>query len=99
QTNAIATEIINNTKMREFDPRIPDDIAPWFSHIFDRDAQIRVIYQALGNARATNFNKRHHCLLWGRPACAKSEILLAFRKMLGEDNCVVLDATATTKAG
>src|SRR5207253_11168735 len=42
---------------------------------------------------------RSHCLLWGRPACGKTEILLAIERMLGREAVVKLDATMTSKAG
>ncbi len=84
---------------KEFHLTIPPDVAPYFQNIFDRDSQIRVINSSIQAAIATSFQKRNHCLLWGKPACAKTEVMAGFIRMLGEDNVVKFDATMTTKAG
>jgi hypothetical protein len=78
---------------------LPDNVRPWFSHIFDRDSQIRLVYQAIHTAVETQFRHRNHVVLWGQPACGKTEIMSSFVKMLGEENCLRLDAVSTTKAG
>jgi hypothetical protein len=72
-----------------------------FGRIYDRDSHIRTIYLGLQTAFQTNFAKRRHCLLYGPPAAAKSELLQAFVKWIGQDseNVLSLDATTCSKAG
>ncbi len=78
---------------------IPADWLRFFSHLFEREVQVRLILDTLGAAIASEWRVRNHCLLWGRPACGKTEILLAVERMLGADAVVKLDATMTSKAG
>lgn len=84
---------------QKFDFPLPAEIASHFQHIYDRDAQIRMIHSSVSAAQTTNFEQRNHCLLWGKPGCGKTETILAFEKMIGADNVIKLDATMTTKAG
>lgn len=98
KSNENLTEDIMD-KGQNFDFEIPSDIAPYFAHIFDRDAQARLIYSSIMAAKASQFKVRNHCLLYGKPACGKTETLLAFEKILGAENVLKLDATSTSKAG
>ncbi|MCK9458610.1 MAG: ATP-binding protein [Proteobacteria bacterium] len=77
------------------------DMGKHFSHIFDRERQIRRIMAALRLAQQTNMQKRLHCVLFGEPGCGKSEIIAALGKMLGEErkHYIQFDATSTTQAG
>ena len=93
----LANKIIES--QQNFDFELPQNVEPYFAHLFDRDPQIRIVYNAIAAAKASEFRVRNHCLLWGKPACAKTDILLAFEKMLGRENVLRLDATATSKAG
>jgi hypothetical protein len=72
-----------------------------FDHIYDRDSQIDVLLESLRLANDTEFQERHHSVLYGEPGCGKSEILLSVQKMLGVDGVdyLSIDATSTTKAG
>lgn len=97
-SNEILAEKITESQ-QDFDFELPEHFDPYFAHIFDRDPQIRIVYNAIAAAKASDFRVRNHCILWGKPACAKTEILLAFERMLGREYVVRLDATATTKAG
>lgn len=78
---------------------IPADWPRFFAHLFDREPQVRLLLDALAAAAASNWQARNHCLLWGRPGCGKTEILLAVERMLGPAAVVKLDATMTSKAG
>lgn len=78
---------------------MPADAASYFSHIYDRDPQIRVLLDAIHAAAESGFQRRSHVLCWGRPACGKTEVLLAIQRMLGADSVLKLDGPATTKAG
>ena len=78
---------------------IPEDHASSFSHIFERDSQIAIVRSAIEAAQASGFRNRFHCVLYGPPACGKTEILQAFKRMLGPDCVLQLDATAMTQAG
>lgn len=72
-----------------------------FDHIFDREDQIKIVLSAVETAIQSNFDYRFHCVLYGEPACGKTEILDSLARMLGEegDAYIKLDATSTTKAG
>lgn len=72
-----------------------------FDHIYDRKSQINRIFNSLELAVMTDFTKRSHCLLYGPPGCGKTEILEAFKKMLGEKDEAYLsfDGSNMTKAG
>jgi hypothetical protein len=98
-SDAIKAQLANIEKPQEFNIKLPEEIESHFSHIYDRNPQIRIIYNAIQAAYESNFTVRHHCLLYGAPACAKSDTLLAFENMIGAENFVRLDATSTTKAG
>jgi energy-coupling factor transporter ATP-binding protein EcfA2 len=73
----------------------------YFSHIFDREAQILRVRQAIELAKMTSYQERQHCVLYGPPGCGKTEIVMAFGRMLGEENnaWMKFDATTTTQAG
>jgi len=75
------------------------DRGEFFSHIYERDAQIEVIHSAVTAFVESEFANRFHCVLYGEPACGKTEILRSFTKMLGSNFVLELDATSTTKAG
>ena len=75
------------------------DVGEHFSHIYERDAQIAVIQSAVKAFVDSDFYNRFHCVLWGEPACGKTEILRSFTRMLGANFVLELDATSTTKAG
>lgn len=71
----------------------------FFDHIYERDAQISVVQSAVDAFVQSDFNNRFHCVLYGEPACGKTEILKSFTAMLGKNFVLELDATSTTKAG
>jgi hypothetical protein len=70
-----------------------------FSGIFDREPQIRVMLSAIKSFLETDGERRNHVLLYGLPACAKTQILLRMTDILGVDAVLRLDATSTTSAG
>jgi hypothetical protein len=78
---------------------IPADWPRYFEHLYDRGPQVRLLLDSLGAALGSGWHVRHHCLLWGRPGCGKTEILLAVERLLGAEAVVKLDATMTSKAG
>lgn len=81
-------------------PELTDDVLrEYFGRIYDREAHIRIIYDNLKTAVKTNFKTRHHILLKGPPACAKTELFLAFIDWLGDDLIEAVDASTMTKAG
>jgi hypothetical protein len=71
----------------------------YFQGIFERDAQIRVVLSSVKSFLETDGERRNHVLLYGLPACAKTQILNAITKFLGEASVVRLDGTSTTPAG
>lgn len=79
----------------------PDAIrkSPFFKDIFDREPQIRSVLSSIKSFLESNGHRRNHVLLFGLPACAKTQILNAVMDMLGEDAVVRLDGTSTTPAG
>ena len=70
-----------------------------FTHLFERDSQIALVQSALDAYVTSAYEDRFHCVLFGPPACGKTEILRSFARMLGEDAVLTFDATSTTKAG
>jgi hypothetical protein len=70
-----------------------------FSGIFSREPQIRTVLSSVKSFLSTNGQRRNHVLLYGLPACAKTQILLRLKQFLGEGAVVTLDATSTTQAG
>ncbi len=83
----------------ELPPLTDEVLARYFARIYDREAHIRIIYDNLALAVKTGFRTRHHLLLHGKPACAKTEILLCFIDWLGEGLIMPVDASTMTKAG
>lgn len=75
------------------------EIGDHFAHIYNREAQVRLLYSALRAAVESGFENRFHAVLYGPPASGKTEILNAFAKILGEDAVLRFDCTSTTKAG
>jgi len=73
----------------------------WFDELYGLEHQINVIYRSIKALNDSNLQHRHHCICYGPPACGKSQTLLAFANMLGEDerNYIKLDATNMTTAG
>lgn len=78
-----------------------DNRGDYFSHLYDRDHQIKMVLSAIKAGIDSNFENRFHCVLYGEPACGKSEILTSVAKMLGNEGEAYfkLDATSTTMAG
>lgn len=79
--------------------KFPPDIMEHFSHIYDRDVQIKSILRSIEIARDTNMEVRNHGLLYGYSGGGKTLIGLALEAAFGKIAFRRLDATATTKAG
>lgn len=92
EMDALAGDEASGAGVLQIDPGI-------FAGIYERDAHIRIITEAVRLAMRTNFRMRCHVLLYGPPACAKTEILKVFARVLAPHGVLSLDATATTKAG
>jgi chromosomal replication initiation ATPase DnaA len=77
------------------------DRGDFFSHIYDRQAQIERIISAIKAAKHSGMENRFHCVLYGPPGCGKSDILLSVCRMLGKESeaYIKLDATSMTQAG
>jgi hypothetical protein len=75
------------------------DRANHFDHLYGLDAQIDVLLSSLQVAKETNYKKRFHTVLYGKPGCGKSEILRGVKHMVGEEGCIEFDGTQTTAAG
>lgn len=70
-----------------------------FSHLYDRESQVAVILSAIEEYTRSEYNNRFHTLLYGDPACGKTDILRSVSRMVGPDAVLHFDATSTTKAG
>lgn len=70
-----------------------------FSGIYDRGPQIRTLLSAVKSFLISNGARRSHCAFFGRPSCAKTQILLRLKEILPEGSVLRLDATSTTSAG
>lgn len=75
------------------------DRGDFFSHIYEREPQIEVVHSALRAFIDSAYVNRFHSILYGEPACGKTEILRSFSRMVGSNAVLELDATSTTKAG
>lgn len=82
-----------------FPVQLPKDSTPFFSHIYERENQTCVVLKAIQAALDSDWKNRFHTVLWGKPACGKTEILLAVKRMLGDEAVLMFDATNTTQAG
>lgn len=71
----------------------------YFGHLYNLDAQIDLVLSAVEEYKRSEFSNRFHCVLYGEPACGKTEILRSLTKMLGQDAVMHFDATSTTAAG
>lgn len=72
---------------------------PSFRNIYGLNAQIRTILSSIKSAIDTNGSRRNHTVLWGKPACGKTQVILALENLLGANSVLRLDATSTTRAG
>lgn len=77
----------------------PDNIEGYFSHIYNRDVQIKEILDSIALARDTNMRIRNHVLMYGPPGAGKTEIGLAISNIFGDIAVRRLDSTSLTKAG
>lgn len=78
---------------------IPEDWRDYYSHIFGLDDQIYIVVKTIQAFIESNYRNRFHITLYGPPGCGKTEIVRATKAMLGSDNVIEYDATATTAAG
>lgn len=78
---------------------VPEDWSSYFEHIYDRESQIYMVVQAIRAFIKSGYRNRFHVVMYGPPGCGKTEITRAVKAMLGEDNVIEYDATATTAAG
>ena len=75
------------------------DDSEYFKGIFGRNAQLRTILSSVKSFLESDGLRRNHLILYGSPGCAKTQILNAIGKLLGQDAVVRLDGTSTTPAG
>lgn len=105
QESATLTAELGESRETETTERGYSNVSPstelgsHFEHIYDREAQVAVIHSAIKAFVDSDYANRFHAVLWGEPACGKTEILRSFSRMLGPDAVLELDATSTTKAG
>lgn len=71
----------------------------FFSHLYDREAQIAIAHSAIQAFIDSKYENRFHAVLYGPPACGKTEVLRSFARWLGPEAVLNFDATSTTKAG
>lgn len=72
---------------------------PAFKSIYGLNPQIRTILSSIKSAIDTDGSRRNHTVLWGKPACGKTQVVLALENLLGPHSVLRLDATSTTRAG
>lgn len=78
---------------------IPKNWRKYFEQIYERDDQIEIVVSAIEAAIKSNWRHRFHVVLWGPPACGKTEIVRAVKNMVGDNSVLEFDATSTTQAG
>jgi hypothetical protein len=83
----------------ELPPLTNEILKQHFWRLFARGPHIRIIYDSMNMAVKTKFQHRNHILLRGLAGCAKTELFHCFRKFIGENNVLHLDATTLSKAG
>lgn len=73
----------------------------FYSHLFGRDAQVRILLSSIQAACDSKMQNRFHSLLYGSPGCGKTDILLSTAKLLAEQRVsyLIIDATTSTGAG
>ena len=73
----------------------------FYSHLFGREAQVRVLLSSIQAACDSNMENRFHSLLFGPPGSAKTDILLSTAKLLEQHRVchLIIDATTSTGAG
>lgn len=86
-----------------FQPIQLDDevIAELFAGVYERDAHIRLIDDAVQTYVLTHGEVRAHTLLYGEPGGAKSSVLERLREVYddGHERVKIMDASTMTKAG
>jgi hypothetical protein len=81
-------------------PELTDEvIAKHFGRLYNREPQIRILYDSAKQAVRTNFKERHHILFRGPAGTGKTETILGFIEFLGPHLVWKVDATTITKAG
>lgn len=73
-----------------------------FAGIYERESHIRLIYDSIKTQLQSGGMKRIHCIAYGEPASAKTEVFLRFKELIerdGHSRMLVLDASTTSKAG
>jgi hypothetical protein len=83
--------------------QLPDLTPEAFQGIYERDAHIRLIHDAMQTYVSTEGRKASHVLLYGEPAAAKTSLLQRFKAFYeqgGEvERVVFIDAQTMTRAG
>jgi hypothetical protein len=81
----------------------PELVAEAFAGIYEREAHIRLIHDAMRTFVATQGRRASHILLYGEPAAAKTSLVRRFKGVYERDGdverVVFLDAQTMTKAG
>ena len=75
------------------------EAAPFFSHLFERNAQISGVLSSVEAARSTKFVHRFHSVMFGPPGCGKTAITQAIATLVGESHVLKFDGPSCTKAG
>jgi len=75
------------------------DAAPYFSNLYERNAQISVVLSAVEAAKSSKFNHRFHSVLFGQPGCGKTAITQGIANMVGDSSVLRFDGSSCTKAG
>lgn len=70
-----------------------------FSGIYGRAKHIRLIAASIKRMQDTKGEKRNHLMLWGAPACAKTQIFRGWMKVLGRGSFFSINANSATRAG
>lgn len=100
--SGITLQEVRERTLPLIDELLADDRAisesEYFKRIFGRNAQIRTVLSSIKSFLETDGQRRNHLLLYGLPACAKTQILTSIADLLGQDAVLRLDATSTTPA-
>lgn len=83
----------------ELPPLTPDVYSTYFHRLYNREPQIRIIYDSASLAVRSGFKERNHVLLRGPAGTAKTDLFTSFCNFIGPEKVWHVDATTLTKAG
>jgi len=79
--------------------KIPEGWEEEFNHLYGLEFHVEMVMDAIQAALDSDFTNRFNTVLYGPPACGKTDTLRTFRSLFGDDAVWEFDCTAMTAAG